>query len=245
MGQGAASVRRGVDAEVKQEATAAARNARPDYAQAGVRMAAGHAVKCKVDAIPAHSALAHVDDAGDPVESHRTGTAIRIVRSQSKQSGVSHIVWDRQENAWNVKWKECGRTINQRFFVHRYMASSGRTYDEADAEALREAIAFRESMVAAGRLQACRPTPSRESGVAGVTWQASGGWWKVKLRIDGKKFAQRKFRPTDASPEAVEAARVLAVQCRRELEREIGLHRVVTEAVDPGQMVKLESGVPG
>mmetsp|Transcript_61573 Transcript_61573/g.190740 ORF Transcript_61573/g.190740 Transcript_61573/m.190740 type:complete len:126 (+) Transcript_61573:3-380(+) len=58
----------------------------------------------------------------------------------------------------------------------------------------------------------------KDSGVRGVYWRKLERCWTAMIMLLGK-MVQKRFKPADFSSEAIEAARVLAIQWRRDMER--------------------------
>mmetsp|Transcript_61576 Transcript_61576/g.190750 ORF Transcript_61576/g.190750 Transcript_61576/m.190750 type:complete len:124 (+) Transcript_61576:3-374(+) len=59
----------------------------------------------------------------------------------------------------------------------------------------------------------------KDSGVRGIWWNKFGRFWSAEVNnVEGKRF-QQQFRPTDFTAEAIEVARLLAVQWRGDLLR--------------------------
>eukprot|EP00418_Pyrodinium_bahamense_P043434 CAMPEP_0179203772 /NCGR_PEP_ID=MMETSP0796-20121207/101578_1 /TAXON_ID=73915 /ORGANISM="Pyrodinium bahamense, Strain pbaha01" /LENGTH=331 /DNA_ID=CAMNT_0020908645 /DNA_START=17 /DNA_END=1013 /DNA_ORIENTATION=+ len=136
------------------------------------------------------------------------------------------------------------RSAQRKVFCSMQVHAAGKTPAEADADALRNAIAFRTELVQQGKIQASHgrlrgkfvrkvkgnemrqrggngaglgEAMERDSGVAGVTWLRPRCVWHAAITINGKQI-HRDFRPEDSTPEAIERARVAAVECRWALE---------------------------
>jgi len=128
------------------------------------------------------------------------------------------------------------------FLVHRYMLP-GKSMEEADAEALRDAVAFREGLVDQGKIKGNSQQRNIGSGVTGVTWHRYGHWrsghWRVQIRICDKNL-ERSFRPKDSTPEEIEVARLAAVAFREDLEHELATFRAKGPIKRSGWMLTQE-----
>jgi len=132
---------------------------------------------------------------------------------QDKQSGVKGVSWVARSHIWAAAWRDGGILRRKVFAVRKYMRSSGKGYQEADAEALRDAIAFREGK-AEDRVIQEGPRPDRK----GVYWQR--GRWVIRLCLNGKYRSGGSSRPRDGTPEEVERAYQAAAARKRQLEQE-------------------------
>ena len=94
---------------------------------------------------------------------------------------------------------------------------TGKTFCEAEADALRAAIEFRKGLERSGVVKAKR-VENPHSGVPGVLWHTRYKAWEVKMNINGKTFFGGRFTPKGSTPEEIERARLLAVENRRKLE---------------------------
>jgi len=142
-------------------------------------------------------------------------------KSDARHSGVRGVFWNRNAKAWNVEWTatEGGQARKRRLFaVQHYVENGQGSYEEADAEALRDAVAFRKDLVRRGVVKVAR-TAQRQSCSRGVSWESRGQGWRVQMRSGGRRI-NFHFRPKDNTPEEVERARLAAVERRRELEAE-------------------------
>eukprot|EP00418_Pyrodinium_bahamense_P006989 CAMPEP_0179024358 /NCGR_PEP_ID=MMETSP0796-20121207/7412_1 /TAXON_ID=73915 /ORGANISM="Pyrodinium bahamense, Strain pbaha01" /LENGTH=342 /DNA_ID=CAMNT_0020720313 /DNA_START=17 /DNA_END=1045 /DNA_ORIENTATION=+ len=173
----------------------------------------------------------------------RRAAGRKVIQGQGKQSGMTGVYWNTKQSSWTVAWGPRGARKGKSFAVCRYMRP-GKTPAEADADALRNAIAFRTELVQQGKIQASHgrlrgkfvrkvkgnemrqrggngaglgEAMERDSGVAGVTWLRPRCVWHAAITINGKQI-HRDFRPEDSTPEAIERARVAAVECRWALE---------------------------
>ena len=140
---------------------------------------------------------------------------MRIIRVSSKQSGVPGVNWNRG-GAWTAGWHE-GKKQKYKGFPVRHFMNTGKTYSEAEADALRAAIEFRKGLERSGVAKA-RSEERPRSGVKGVNWNARGKLWEVRLQIGGRLLNGGTFKPGDTTPEEVERARLAAVESRRKLE---------------------------
>jgi len=139
----------------------------------------------------------------------------RVIRVSGKSSGVRNVIWDEEGMRWRVSWMESGKRILQDFFQRKYI-KLGKSAQEANAEALHDALAFREDLVKRGKIKAA--TSIHQSRVKGVFWTAGNKSWVVKIRVRGKLLHGGSFRPKDDTAEAMEEARLAAIECRRKLE---------------------------
>jgi len=165
----------------------------------------------------------------------------KAITVQTKQSGVLGVCWFAVNNGWVTRWRENNVNKLRTFPVHRYM-TPGKTHEEAEAEALCAAVAFREELVRQGKIKVTKAC--HQSNIRGVSWVTKNKAWKVEIRAKGKKFYGGSFHPKDDTPEALEQARLAAIESRRRLELEhfqVNLH----QAPDPGQIVDRDSGVRG
>merc|ERR1719323_468823 len=136
-----------------------------------------------------------------------------------KQSGKAGVHWVAARNAWSCQFGKFGPRSSRHFPVTSYM-KDGKSLEEANAEALRDAIAFREQLEKQG---VCKPRVAlQRSGIKGVRWKKRDKCWEAKLGVNGKTLFGGLFYPKDGSPEAVERARLEAVERRREMEKHRG-----------------------
>eukprot|EP00421_Protoceratium_reticulatum_P014063 CAMPEP_0168384814 /NCGR_PEP_ID=MMETSP0228-20121227/14605_1 /TAXON_ID=133427 /ORGANISM="Protoceratium reticulatum, Strain CCCM 535 (=CCMP 1889)" /LENGTH=335 /DNA_ID=CAMNT_0008397993 /DNA_START=63 /DNA_END=1070 /DNA_ORIENTATION=- len=168
----------------------------------------------------------------------------RVVRKISKQSGVRGVWWDQHKNAWCMRWREAGKRINKRFTVNHYMAP-GKTYEAADAEALREAAAFRKGLVDSGVVKVHKAM--HEGAALGVNWCKTRKSWAVYVYLSGKRrLFGGLIKPKDDTAKEIENARLEAMQRQRQLELEHGDTAVqVTQVLGPREFAKYQSGMPG
>jgi len=180
-------------------------------------------------------------DLAPPLQRSVSGKRVMVIAS--KRSGVKGVRWKKKLNGWQVSWRKDGQRKQKLFAVHRYEEQQlGGSYEEADAQALRDAVAFREGLVRQGVVEEARA--ERQSGCPGVSWHRTSKRWMVRMKISGKDKTFGYFHPKDDTPEEVERARLAAVERRREVEAE---HRevVVREDVQACNVEMQESGVPG
>jgi len=163
--------------------------------------------------------------------------AKRRVNTQSKQSGVPGVTWDGPHKCWRVLWREERRRKGKQFPVLRYVAP-GKPHEEAEAEALRAAVAFRKERVRQGNIKVVQAR--RQSGIKGVNWETSNKAWRVCISVRGKRLQGGNFHPRNNTPEEIERARLEAVECRRRLEL-ARLQVNMREVPDPGQLVERDS----
>ena len=98
-----------------------------------------------------------------------------------------------------------------------HLMNTGKTYREAEADALRAAIEFRNGLERSGVAKAKR-VDNPQSNMNGIYWHIQKEAWIVRLRAKGKQLSGGCFKPKDSTPEEVECARLLAVESRRKLE---------------------------
>ena len=94
---------------------------------------------------------------------------------------------------------------------------TGKTFCEAEAEALRAAIGFQKDLERSGVVKA-KGVENPHNGVTSVFWHTPTKTWEVKMNINGQTLFGGRFTPKDSTPEEVERARLLAVESRRKLE---------------------------
>mmetsp|Transcript_98165 Transcript_98165/g.194400 ORF Transcript_98165/g.194400 Transcript_98165/m.194400 type:complete len:718 (+) Transcript_98165:44-2197(+) len=138
---------------------------------------------------------------------------------QSKQSGFEGVCWDRGKSGWLVRWREPPYPRHKYFCVPHYLRDKkAKTLEEAEAMALRDAVQFRFDLVKAGKIRKWAQGDI-QSGVVGVKWRPEKNAWQVRLMINGQTINGGLCIAKNESPEAIEKARTIAVEKRRELER--------------------------
>merc|ERR1712129_565791 len=115
-----------------------------------------------------------------------------------------------------------------------------RTSEEADADALRAATAFRSQLVEQGILKEARAPPTLSSEVCGVFWNSHYRSWVASISLDGRRMRSTFLAETD-DPEDIEYAKQSAEEQRKDWECEFGVS-VVTTTGKPRQMVQRKSG---
>ena len=133
----------------------------------------------------------------------------------SEQCLVPGVSWQSKRARWQVSWKNFRRKY---FSVHHFM-NTGKTYSEAEADALRAAIEFRKGLERSGIVKAKR-VEKPHSGEKGVLWHTRDKAWEVKMVINGQTLYGGTFKPKDSTPEEVERARLVAVESCRKLEQQ-------------------------
>lgn len=119
-----------------------------------------------------------------------------------------------------MRWREPPRPRHKYFCVPHYLRDKrAKNIEEAEAMALREAVQFRFDLVKAGKIRKYAQG-AIQSGVVGVKWRPEKNAWQVGLMINGQKINGGLIQAKDESPEEVENARMIAVDKRRELERQ-------------------------
>lgn len=139
----------------------------------------------------------------------------------SKQSGVVGV-WYHPKNAWVAKWHARSGT-KQKYFSVRSFVSRKKTWKQAEAKALKEAVKFRQRLFNCGKIKIINQhgrRAKRISGVRGVTWHNMQHCWNVRIQSRGKTFRGDRFLPVNDSEDAIERARLLAIASRKRLERE-------------------------
>jgi len=139
----------------------------------------------------------------------------------------------RKGGTWSASWYENDGQRVAYFHPARYRTAE-RTEQEADVEALRDAIRCR--LANAGTLGTFSLNPdkyAKEAGtVAGVSWKKTHRSWVTQRKFGGKWLWCKYFTPEDFSKEAVQAAHQKAITyCR---EQEALLHSHYTSAVVDG-----------
>jgi len=160
-----------------------------------------------------------------------------VVVMPSKRSGVRGVAWEQAKNAWRVSWIQGGQHKRRYLFARRHAEQHQGSYEEDDAEALRDAVAFREGL-------ARRWVINRQSCKQGVSWDSRRKRWKVCMVVSGKWIWDCGFRAKDDTPEEIERARLAAVERRREMEAE-HLEVVTRRDAQPWSVETKESGVAG
>jgi len=128
--------------------------------------------------------------------------------------------------------------------VHGYMERGNKSYEEADAEALRDAIAFREELARKGVVQAGRAPCTKA--MHGVRWVQGTRAWRVRIRdAAGHTWHGGYFRPEDDTPEEMERARLAALECRHNLMLKLGIQIEEREVVNPDKIPRQTSNVRG
>eukprot|EP00438_Fugacium_kawagutii_P008011 Skav209162 [mRNA] locus=scaffold1137:273554:281235:- [translate_table: standard] len=135
-----------------------------------------------------------VSETAAPAEGPKPTCFMR--NNSAKQSGVPHVIWDKNLMAWEVqqptfdsKGKRIGRK-NRTFQVKRFLVP-GRSAAEADAAALEAAKAFRVELVQQGVLSEPKPQdPKFTSEVPGVRWYKPKQKWLVQIPL---KDSQKKI----------------------------------------------------
>jgi len=157
----------------------------------------------------------------------------------AKQRDVPGVRWVPVKQCWITRWWEGAVNKVRTFSVRKYMAP-GKTREEAKAEALRDAIALRKELVRTGKLKVKKTVLG--SRIQGVHWNRARKGWQVRIMSDGKYLSGGYFRPKDNTPDEIERARLAAVERRRTLEHEHGVHE---EAQHTSQLVEHDSGILG
>jgi len=188
-----------------------------------------------------------------PFSLHGDGAAVASqqnkirINMQARKSGVSNCYWDAHDSTWRVKWQVDGRK-HLKCFTRKQFTIAGKTVEQADSDALRAAVAFRNTLVQQGVIR--KKPPERPSGATGVTWHRKGQHWRAKLvRCSNgqRKGKQAIFKPLDDTPNGIEKARLLAVAKRKEMEQ--SYHTVQISGQEKPEPVVHpvvpESNVPG
>mmetsp|Transcript_104248 Transcript_104248/g.290398 ORF Transcript_104248/g.290398 Transcript_104248/m.290398 type:complete len:313 (-) Transcript_104248:130-1068(-) len=166
--------------------------------------------------------------------------APRFTSAHTKRSGVRGVSWDKA-GGWKVQWGPRLTRTGKIFPVRRYM-DPGKTREGAEVDALRAAIAFHEELVRQGKARAAKVEHAEH--VRGVSWNKRSKAWQVRITLHGTDRFGGYFRPGDATPGAIELARLAAVERRRELE--LRYYQVETcEAPPPGRLAERDGGSGG
>eukprot|EP00747_Dinoflagellata_sp_TGD_P156101 gnl/TRDRNA2_/TRDRNA2_177639_c6_seq24.p1 gnl/TRDRNA2_/TRDRNA2_177639_c6~~gnl/TRDRNA2_/TRDRNA2_177639_c6_seq24.p1 ORF type:complete len:740 (+),score=183.97 gnl/TRDRNA2_/TRDRNA2_177639_c6_seq24:771-2990(+) len=154
------------------------------------------------------------EDADSKAERH-------LRQVSEKQSGIPGVTYNRRDRCWVVTQNINGKRKKDVFPIKKHLAS-GMSEEQACQAALRDAAAFRKKLVDSGKIKVGTQygAAAIKSGVKGVVWVEDKKAWEAKLQFQGKTIHSKpsKFYPKDSSPQAVEEARLLAVEARRELE---------------------------
>jgi len=109
--------------------------------------------------------------------------------------------------------------MHKYFRVPHYLRDGAKNLEEAEAMALRDAVQFRFELVKAGKIRKWG-LGEIQSGVVGVKWRQEKKAWQVGLQINGQQINGGVCEAKDDSPEEIERARLIAVEKRRNLERQ-------------------------
>lgn len=171
---------------------------------------------------------------GEAIGGESPSLAAAVAAAKARQEGlrsrrgggscVPGVRWDEGSKAWVASWPEArpghsrGQTLVRQFPILRYL-EDGKTEAEASAEAMQEAIVFREGLVLRGLVKVANVGSSK-----GIVWNRQHGSWDIFIRVYGKKLRGGRFRPVDGTPEASEKARQAAVALQEHLELRYGRH---------------------
>ena len=124
--------------------------------------------------------------------------------------------------------------------------NTGKTYSEAEADALREAIEFRKGLERSGFVKATgsKREEKPQSGVKDVNWNTRDKLWEVQMKLNGTNLHGGAFKPKAYTPEEIERARLAAVESRRKLEEKY-FNIEQSEGPDLSCPVERKSGVIG
>eukprot|EP00747_Dinoflagellata_sp_TGD_P156124 gnl/TRDRNA2_/TRDRNA2_177639_c6_seq9.p1 gnl/TRDRNA2_/TRDRNA2_177639_c6~~gnl/TRDRNA2_/TRDRNA2_177639_c6_seq9.p1 ORF type:complete len:886 (+),score=215.79 gnl/TRDRNA2_/TRDRNA2_177639_c6_seq9:195-2660(+) len=183
---------------------------------------------------------------GENPEDEDSQSKLQTLRVSPKQSGIPGVCYDPRCKAWRVNEMVKGKRKQTYFVIKKYLSANISEEDACQA-ALKDAAAFRKKLVDSGRIKVGNQhgVAKHKSGIKGVVWIEQSKAWQVTLKFNGKNIRPKPcdFSPKDSSPEAVEEARLLAVEARRKLE---GQYFKVEVAVAPEQVSARErpSGHP-
>lgn len=144
----------------------------------------------------------------------------KVIVVQQKQSGVIGVSWSPDgRGAWVARYSVKGVHKAKRFPLSKFKTAD-RTWEYAEAKALKEAIKFRQSQVKQGN-PVCNGRghrAARVSGVKGVTWNARKGHWVATICVASDRKHLGCYVPLNDSEDAVEEARLAAVAARERYE---------------------------
>eukprot|EP00438_Fugacium_kawagutii_P017930 Skav203937 [mRNA] locus=scaffold779:141948:142898:+ [translate_table: standard] len=130
-----------------------------------------------------------------------------------KQSGVPHIIWDKNLVAWRV---QIAGLYSRSFPVKRFLVP-GRSELEADAAALEAAKACRTELVQQGFLSEPKPwDPNFKSEMPGVVWHKQTQKWHVRICRKGSK---KKIHGGSFTEKAAAEAKALELREQHGLQR--------------------------
>jgi len=160
-----------------------------------------------------------------------------MTRDQERMQGV---YWDRFQLRWVVSYRRQGEKNKRVSFSRARYLHSGRTPEEADEEAKRQAFAFRQSLVKKGAVRLYRT-----SGMKKVHWYSREESWRVEWLEDGKRkqkgFSVRGHMDSGmSSEEAKEAALWSAVSFRATLFQQTTPKTLGQSVKRSNDMTKLE-----
>mmetsp|Transcript_66387 Transcript_66387/g.130828 ORF Transcript_66387/g.130828 Transcript_66387/m.130828 type:complete len:283 (-) Transcript_66387:108-956(-) len=132
---------------------------------------------------------------------------------KNNQVRMQGVYWDPRHLRWLVQGRRGDKGSRRSFSRHQFL-NSGMTAEEADEEAMRQAFAYRQSLVDSGTVRLYRT-----SGMKNIHWCSQVASWKVLWYEDGKRrvrpFAVRDHMDSGTSTEeAKEAALWKAVAFR-------------------------------
>jgi len=117
----------------------------------------------------------------------------RVTFGERKRSGVQGVCWCAMKQSWRVYWQEGRLRKAKRFPVQRYVVG-GRSRAEAEAAALRDAIACREHLVRKGKFQVVEKRKKASSSLAAKSSAGrdrrlarKGGTERAAASKEGKK----------------------------------------------------------
>eukprot|EP00927_Polykrikos_kofoidii_P056896 TRINITY_DN50994_c0_g1_i1.p1 TRINITY_DN50994_c0_g1~~TRINITY_DN50994_c0_g1_i1.p1 ORF type:complete len:457 (+),score=68.66 TRINITY_DN50994_c0_g1_i1:123-1493(+) len=138
----------------------------------------------------------------------------------ARQSGVRGVQWHQSRQRWMASYMKDGKQVRVSFAVGHYRLSD-HTDEEANAAALKAAIAFRESKVASGEARVHKHGHRSlvTSGVKGVNWNSKRKSWKAHIVANGQKIYAPTVKPANLSPSEIDRTRLIAIKQRLDLER--------------------------
>mmetsp|Transcript_95703 Transcript_95703/g.166184 ORF Transcript_95703/g.166184 Transcript_95703/m.166184 type:complete len:324 (+) Transcript_95703:42-1013(+) len=143
-----------------------------------------------------------------------------VIAVKEKQSGVIGVNWcSMGSGGWKACYNENGKRRAKRFPLSRYKTAD-RTWEYADAKALKEAIKCRQRKTREGMNvnNVTGRRAARVSGVRGVTWYSRNDCWIARIACRGKMKSVGAFYPLNETEDAVEEARLAAVAARQRAE---------------------------
>merc|ERR1712061_701783 len=118
-------------------------------------------------------------------------------------------MWEEGRNRWVASYYLNKKHFFQRFKVNKYM-KPGVSQEDANQQALNEAIDFRHNMEESGKIKVHSTRPK----MRGVSYNAVGKYWGAQLMVKKKQIHGPHRRPKDDTKEEDERAWKLACEDR-------------------------------